>query len=312
MDDSPWTLSISGMVTQKKIFTLQELFTLPQTEFTVDIHCVTRWSILGAKFGGIELKELLHGRDTHPAAKYLSFVSRSTRNHSSSLPLKTALKLGSFIAVSYEGKPLSTDHGGPIRIIVPGKYFYKSVKWLERIELLTEDRLGFWESESGYNNHADPWLEERYISNDVPPALLQALLTSRDLSDQTLLSLQAPNISLPRLNATSAILRNANFHKADLQDANFSGANLSNANLTHSNLRAVNFQNADLEGVDFHLADIRGTNFSDASLFGATFCSSDAATGAFADTNTKFTANSIEGLSPDQLAYLVQFNVTIE
>eukprot|EP00959_Pyramimonas_sp_CCMP1952_P333424 6981712-Pyramimonas_sp.AAC.1 len=132
----------------------------PRQDYVVDIHCVTRWSKIGARFSGIPLHDLLEEAGVTEDACYVSFVARSERNHSTSLPLRTLIDLQAIVAFEYEGEPLEEVHGGPVRVVVPGKYFYKSVKWLERIDVLTFDKLGYWEGDAGYHNNADPWTEE--------------------------------------------------------------------------------------------------------------------------------------------------------
>ena len=124
---APWTLTIGGAVARPRIWQLAELAALPQTDLTCDIHCVTRWSKLAMTFRGIPLANLLAEAEPLPTAQYISFIARSDRDHSTSLALDDALKLGAFIAFSADGEPLSSEHGGPVRTIVPGRYFYKSL-----------------------------------------------------------------------------------------------------------------------------------------------------------------------------------------
>ena len=172
-DTSPWTITIGGLVNESKTFSLDDLRALAQIEKTLDIHCVTRWSRFDMTFGGVALAAVLPDNIINPSTRFVSFVARTDRAHSSSLPLDELRQLDAMLATTANGQPLTTEHGGPVRLIVPGKYFYKSVKWLERIECLAEDRLGFWESDAGYHNGADPWLEQRYIApgitNSRPP-----------------------------------------------------------------------------------------------------------------------------------------------
>ncbi len=232
--------------------------------------------------------------------KFVNFVARSERNHSTSLVLEEALKLETFIAWEADGKPLENEHGGPLRVIVPGRYFYKSLKWLETIELIESDKLGYWEADAGYHNHADPWREERYLAPNLTKQQIAQLLNSRDWTDQDLRSISAANHDLAGLNAERAMLRNADFRSCILSGANFSKANLSNGHLQNANLQNANFQEADCEGADFTGADLRGANFSRASLFGASlFDPSDANTTRI-DPNTRFDQAVFEQLTPDQ------------
>jgi hypothetical protein len=270
-----------------------------QVERVVDIHCVTRWSKLGARFGGVELRALIEACGPLPEARFLSFVARSERNHSTSLPLADALNLGALVALTYEGSPIEEAHGGPVRVVTPGRYFYKSLKWLERIEVLAEDRLGFWEAEAGYHNGADPWREQRYIVRDIDPRILRAALESRDFRGRDFLGLDARGRDLSGLNATGALLRNADFCGAKLNTARFDSANLSNAHLEGADLREASFWGTDLEGADFSGADLRGADLAGASLFGATF------TDAVVDATTRVDPDSLESLAPEQRAVFV-------
>jgi DMSO/TMAO reductase YedYZ molybdopterin-dependent catalytic subunit len=274
---APWRVSVCGLAARPRIWTLEELLALPQVERTVDIHCVTRWSRVGATFTGIPLRVLVEQCQPLPEARYISFVARSDRNHSTSLPLADALDLDTLVAFTFEGRPLDEVHGGPVRTVVPGRYFYKSLKWLERIELLAEDRLGYWEADIGYHNIADPWKEQRYIAANLDRHEVRELLRKRDFSSRDLRGLEADHLDLTGLNARGAALRDAHFQKANLQDACFDGANLSNAHLEGAILRGASFcphqeQIADVEGANFRGADLRGAVFTAASLFGATFC----------------------------------------
>lgn len=269
-DDSPWTVAVSGLVAEPRTFTLDDLSRLPQTETVTDIHCVTRWSRLGVRFSGVSLAALLALSRSLPEARFISFIARTDRNHSTSLPLADALELETLVALTHEGEPLDPTHGGPVRTVVPGRYFYKSVKWLERIELRAEDRLGYWEAEAGYHNHADPWREERYIAPDVTAQDLKRLLQERDVSGLDLRGVRAEGRDLSGLRAVAALLRDSHFEGADLSGADFTGANLSNAHLQGANLTGAKFTGADVEGAAFEDALLTGADFTGASLFGTT------------------------------------------
>jgi|HigsolmetaAR204D_1030405.scaffolds.fasta_scaffold01829_7 DMSO/TMAO reductase YedYZ molybdopterin-dependent catalytic subunit len=308
--DMPWTITLAGLVDRPVSIPLDELRAWPRRRYTVDIHCVTRWSKLDMEFEGLDLAELLARAGVSPDARFASFVARSERNHSTSLPLETALSLGAFVALGVQGGPLPEEHGGPVRMVVPGRYFYKSVKWLERIELLAEDRLGYWEGETGYHNNADPWREERYIVAGVRKLELKALVQARDFSGRDLLSVQADRMDLRGLNARKAVLRNASFRRADLSGADFAGANLSNGHLEGADLRGAVFRGADLEGANFRGADLRGADFSGASLFGASFCPEpedrEAWGEARLDGSTRIEPEQLEKLSDAQAAFLTR------
>lgn len=316
-DSAPWTVTVSGLVNSERTFRLSELFRLgggEPYEQTVDIHCVTRWSKLNVQFGGILLQSVLNECGIQPQARFVRMVARSERDHSTSLPLQDALDLNTLIAFSCEGKPLETIHGGPVRTVVSGRYFYKSLKWLERIELLAEDKPGYWESETGYHNRADPWLEQRYAVPNLDRRDVRALLSTRNFSGRDLRSIQAAHLDLAGLQALDAALRDADFRRAILRNAVFDGANLSNAHFQQADLRFASFrptdrQQADLEGADFRGADLRGAVFEQVSLFGATFAarSQDADFGsALIDQTTRFDETSLATLeaTPIQEEYI--------
>lgn len=303
-----WIVSVKGCVEKANSFSLQELQQMPITRQTIDIHCVTRWSKLGVAFEGVRLIDLLQFARPTSAAKYVSFISHSTRGHSTSLSLATAIKQETLIAWAADDRPLGVDHGGPIRNIVPGRYFYKSVKWLTRIELLEVDRLGFWEAESGYHNEADPWREQRYLASTLDRRAVAELIASNDFSGKNLLGILASDRQMPSLNARESLLRNANFDRSDLQSADFRRANLSNASLQYAILRNANLQAADLEGANFTGADLRGANLLQCSLIGSSFFDPQVGweTGAKIDINTRIDESVIAPLFPQQFAYLDQ------
>lgn len=268
---------MAGEVARPTTFSLAELAALPQVERAIDIHCVTRWSKLNVPFTGVLLQDLLALVSPLAAAKFVSFVARSSQGHSTSLRLADALQLGALVALQCDGQPLAIEHGGPVRVVVPGRYFYKSIKWLERIELLVDDRLGFWEAQSGYHNVADPWREERFVAAGIPRHELPKLLATLDWSGRDLLNLDVRGLDLVGLVARGSLLRNAHFESCQLTDADFAGANLSNAHFAGSNLQRASFRDADAEGSDFVGSDLRGADFRGASLLGATFVDSAAA-----------------------------------
>ena len=304
ISSSPWTVTIAGEVTQTHEWSLEELAALPQIDRAMDIHCVTRWSKLGMRFRGVRLQTVLAFAPPTIEACYVSFVARSQRLHSTSLVLSEALALDPLIVFAANDQPLASEHGGPVRVVVPGRYFYKSLKWLERIELLREDRLGYWEAETGYHNQADPWLEQRYLAPGLTKQQTATLLASRIFASQDLRGIQAARQLLDHLDAHAALLRDADFRRASLIAANFAGANLSNAHLEDSKLVAASFVEADCEGANFQGADLRQANFRGASLFGASFCDELTGQGARFDVHTVIEASAIEQLTPIQAEYV--------
>ncbi|HTN75501.1 MAG TPA: molybdopterin-dependent oxidoreductase [Pirellulaceae bacterium] len=303
---APWTVSIGGAVERALCWTLPELRALPQVTCAIDIHCVTRWSKLGVRCSGVRLVTLLELAGIANAARYVSFLARSERRHSTSLVLAEALALDPLVAFAVDDEPLTSEHGGPVRMIVPGRYFYKSVKWLERIELLDEDRLGYWEAESGYHNQADPWREQRYIAPGLSKQQAAALLVQRNFADRDLRGIDAAGCDLSRLIASRALLRDANFRHAMLRDACFDDANLSNAHLEFADLQGASFLRADCEGANFTSAQLAASDFTGASLFGASFVDEQSGVGATFDARTRIAPAAIEALTPLQAAYVRQ------
>jgi DMSO/TMAO reductase YedYZ molybdopterin-dependent catalytic subunit len=270
-DHSVWRLSVAGLVQNPTSFGLDDLRRLACIERPFDIHCVTRWSKASVRFRGIPLATLFDSTGLVPEARFVWMQARSDRSHGSSIPLTLCGPEGAMLAWEADGEPLPSEHGGPLRVVVPGRYFYKSVKWIERLELLAEDRLGWWEAESGYHNGADPWREERYVVRGLDRARVAALVSHRDVTGLDLLGLDASGHDLTRFKAAQSLLRDSRFVGATLIEADFTGANLSNAHFRQARLDRAIFLGADCEGADFSGADLTGADFRGASLFGATF-----------------------------------------
>ena len=306
--DTHWSVSVSGLVESPSSFSLDELRQFGLEARQLDIHCVTRWSRYDMQFSGVPLSRIIEHCKSKSGAHYISFVARTGRGHSSSMPLALALKLDAFLALEYEGQPLPAEHGGPVRVIMPGKYFYKSVKWVERIELLADDRLGYWESDAGYHNEADPWKEQRYIAASISKQEAAKLIESLDFRGRDLLGLSAVDRELAGLQAQDAMLRDADFRRANLKDADFAGANLSNAHFQDSQLSGASFAGADLDGADFSGADLRGCNLNVGSMFGTTFQSTDAdgqLRTAKINSETSIDESKLGGLTEEQREFLV-------
>jgi DMSO/TMAO reductase YedYZ molybdopterin-dependent catalytic subunit len=306
-DSTPWSVSVRGLVARPRRWTLAELLVLPHVERVIDVHCVTRWSKPEMSFEGVPLTVLLAECGPLPEARFVSFVARSERRHSTSLPLAEALRLDVLVAFSAGGCPLEEIHGGPVRTVVPGRYFYKSLKWLETVELLADDRLGYWEAEAGYHNGADPWKEQRYILSRLDRREVRELLDRRDFSGRDLLGLDAQGLDLSDLNARNTLLRDSHFERTNLEGACFDGANLSNAHLEGARLSGASFRGADVEGANFRQADLRGADFTGASLFGATFCPEQQGETwgpAVLDGTTRIAREAIDTLTPVQQSFV--------
>jgi DMSO/TMAO reductase YedYZ molybdopterin-dependent catalytic subunit len=154
-----WTMTVDGMVATPTTWSWDEMQALPQSEYSGDIHCVTTWSKLGTHFGGVSVDELLQRAHPLPSAGYV--LATSTTGYTTNLPLEDVTGGKAWIAFRYEGAPLPAEHGGPVRLLVPHLYFWKSAKWVNRLTLLDYDEQGFWER-NGYHDRGDPWTEQRY------------------------------------------------------------------------------------------------------------------------------------------------------
>jgi len=154
-----WSLRIEGLVSEPVEWTWEEFLALPDREWTVDISCVTKWTKLDMRWRGVSVDTLFEHVALDPSAAFV--IAWSDGGYTTNLPLGDVLNGQAFVAFEYDGRPLTPEHGGPARLVVPGRYFWKSAKWIRGLRLQREDEPGFWES-LGYHNHADQWREERY------------------------------------------------------------------------------------------------------------------------------------------------------
>ena len=157
--ESAWTVSVVGAVEYTVSWSLAELRALPQVTRSIDIHCVTRWSRFDAQFEGVHWAELATLVRPKPTARFA--IAHAEAGFTSNIPLSYLADQNAVLATHADGEPLTPEHGYPLRLVIPGKYFWKSAKWLRGIELTPDDRPGFWER-YGYHNDADPFAEERY------------------------------------------------------------------------------------------------------------------------------------------------------
>lgn len=160
IDVAKWKLRIFGLVERSLEFTLAEFRLLPRVKVFADFHCVTRWSRLGNVWEGVATKELMARAGIDSRAKFV-LCHGYDRGWSTNLPLADFLQDDCLLAETHDGEPLSLEHGGPVRGIVPQLYAWKSAKWISGIELLEHDRPGYWE-QGGYHMHGDPWSEQRF------------------------------------------------------------------------------------------------------------------------------------------------------
>jgi DMSO/TMAO reductase YedYZ molybdopterin-dependent catalytic subunit len=159
VDIATWTLELTGEVEQPTTLSFEQLQELPATEVTTDIHCVTRWSRFDARFTGVHWSELAKLCRPKPSARFV--IAHAEHGFTANVPLEALEDENALIVYAADGEPLTPDHGYPVRLFIPTRYFWKSAKWLTGIELSAVDKPGFWER-YGYNNNADFWQEERY------------------------------------------------------------------------------------------------------------------------------------------------------
>ena len=159
VDLTAWTFRVWGEVEEEIELDWEAFNALPRSENTQDIHCVTRWSRFDTSFGGVHWREVAKLCRPLPSARFA--VAWAEHDFSTNVPLASLEDDLALLATHADGQPLERDHGYPLRLVIPHKYFWKSAKWLRGIELLDHDQLGFWER-YGYHNDADPWKEERY------------------------------------------------------------------------------------------------------------------------------------------------------
>jgi DMSO/TMAO reductase YedYZ molybdopterin-dependent catalytic subunit len=158
-DLATWDFRVFGEVEEPLTLTWDELQELPSQEVTVDIHCVTRWSRFDAAFRGVHWSELAKLVRPKPSARYV--IAHAEQGFTANLPLAALDDEEALIAYEADGEPLTPEHGWPLRLMAPSRYFWKSAKWLRGLELRATDQPGFWER-YGYHNDADYWKEQRY------------------------------------------------------------------------------------------------------------------------------------------------------
>lgn len=160
VDVAQWRFELNGLVDRPLRFTWEEFQQLPRVRVFADFHCVTRWSRLGNVWEGVAVRELLRRAGVQAEAKFVVATGYDS-GWTTNLPLADFDSEDALIADRHDGEPLDADHGGPVRLIVPQLYAWKSAKWLKAITLTAGDTPGYWE-QLGYHNHGDPWTEERY------------------------------------------------------------------------------------------------------------------------------------------------------
>ena len=266
-----WQLVVDGAVGDEKSWDLAEFMDLAHREIVFDIHCVTSWSRLDSSFTGVPVNELI---EPLPEARFVSFGSYSPRDHHTSLPVDYAME-NSWVVHSFEGEPLTPEHGGPVRVVTPGKYFYKSIKWLRSMTLITEDRLGWWETNSSYHNNADPTPgDQRFTTGSLRPDQLRNFLVAPSYDkyrNRVMLGLDLTNWQPKTSQLSRLYLKNCDLSGVDLRGADLRNSNLSLSSLAGAQLAGSNLSGSDLEGTDFSGADLTGADLTDSALSAARF-----------------------------------------
>lgn len=154
-----WDFRVHGLVEEEKRWNYEEFMQLKTENKANDIHCVTGWSKLNNQWNGIAVKEVMKHVKVKPEAQYVMIWAEGGWN--TNMPLEDFLRDENLFATEHNGKPLTVEHGWPLRLVVPHLYFWKSAKWVRAIEFMQEDKPGFWER-GGYHMYGDPWKEQRY------------------------------------------------------------------------------------------------------------------------------------------------------
>jgi len=159
VDLATWRFRVWGAVDQPFELTWDELMRLPRQETLCDIHCVTRWSRYDNVFGGIPVQSIIQRAKVKPEARFV--LVHAEQGYTTNVPLSDLDRPGNLLALTHNGSDLDPEHGGPVRLLIPHLYLWKSAKWVRGLEFLEEDYPGFWE-QNGYHKRGEPWAEERY------------------------------------------------------------------------------------------------------------------------------------------------------
>ncbi len=276
LDLAAWRLEIDGAVERPLQLDWNDYRASAHQHRVVDLHCVTGWSRLATRLEGLPLAALFDRAGVRREARFVRFEAYSDRAHDTSLPLDL-VTADTWLVHALDGEPLAVEHGFPLRTVTPSRYFYKSLKWVRRIELLAEDRLGYWERESAYHNVGDPWTgNQRFTSGSIDPDELARLREGATLAPWRLprkvvlgadLRGWAPrDRDLRRLQLKHCDLREAQLARCDLRESNLSlsdlrGADLSFSTLVGADLEGANFAGADLSHADLSRCALSATRF---------------------------------------------------
>lgn len=301
-DPDSWQLEVTGLVSDPLDIDLASFLARAARDIRFDIHCVTSWTRFDTTFTGMPLADILDEAGSEERARFASFTAYSERDHHTSLPLDVALE-SSWLVHSVDGGPLALEHGGPVRVVTPGRYFYKSLKWVRRIELLAEDRPGWWEESSSYHNNADPSTgTERFTTGSLRPSQLLRFqeagsydkYRSRVMLGLDLRAWQPQTRDLSRLH-----LKNCDLRDVDLSHADMRGCNLSLSDLRRADLTGTDLSGSDLEGADFSGANLTNADLSGCALSATRFASESGEAGV-----SGLILEGSWGLVEDQEAFL--------
>ena len=159
IETSQWDLKMFGLVEQERAISYQEFMALPRIKVFSDIHCVTTWSKLDNLWEGVSTSVIKNLVNIAPQARFV--IVHAYGRFTTNLTISDFFEPDVLFAITHNDQSISADHGGPVRLVVPRLYFWKSAKWVTGVEFSATDKPGFWES-NGYHNHGDPWKEERY------------------------------------------------------------------------------------------------------------------------------------------------------
>ena len=159
VDLKDWRLKVWGLVEEAREWTWEEFLELPRQRQVCDIHCVTRWSKLDTTWEGVSFREIVRQVRPKPEARFV--MEHAYDGYTTNMALEELLNDDVLLAFNYDDKQVEPEHGGPVRMLVPKLYFWKSAKWLRGLEFMADNQPGFWES-YGYHMHGDPWTEERF------------------------------------------------------------------------------------------------------------------------------------------------------
>jgi DMSO/TMAO reductase YedYZ molybdopterin-dependent catalytic subunit len=180
-DQKRWTFRCFGLVERELQYTWDEFLKLPRVTVKSDIHCVTRWSKLDNEWEGVPARFIIEQARPKPEAKWV--LQHADPDYTTNTSLADLCEDGVILALTHNGRALDPDHGGPLRLVLPKLYFWKSSKWLRAFELLEVNPPGFWE-QNGYHMNADPWKEERYSDQETRAMQQMRAEAARKLRDR--------------------------------------------------------------------------------------------------------------------------------